>query len=113
MFTRRALMTSLLLLNGSIFCHAVKVDSGLFATYTTDNAKATLYWVVCGSIPPGSGCYGSGQVGPFGEIGSIVEGSKLYNNVKGTITRHLYVIDKAYGGDTTALRFMIIRESTR
>jgi hypothetical protein len=97
MFTRRALMI-FLVMSGSIFCHAVSVDAGLFTTYTNDNAKTTLYWVVCGTIPPGSGCYGSGQVGPFGEIGSIVEGSKLYNNAKGTITRHLYVIDKAYGG---------------
>jgi hypothetical protein len=97
MFTPRALMISLLLLAGSIFCHAVPVDAGLFTTYTHDNAKTMLYWVVCGSIPPGEGCYGSGQVGPFGEMGSIVEGTKVYNNVKGTITRHLYVIDQAYG----------------
>jgi hypothetical protein len=97
MFTPRALMISLLLLSGSIFCHAVPVDSGLFTTYTNDNAKTTLYWVVCGSIPPGFGCYSSGQVGPFGKIGSIAEGRKVYNNAKGTITRHLYVIDQAYG----------------
>ena len=97
MSTRQVLMISLLLLSGSIFCHAVKVDSGLFTTYTNNNAKTTLYWSVCGSIPPGSGCYSSGQLGPFGEIGSIVEGSKVYNNANGTITRHFYVIDQAYG----------------
>jgi len=97
MFTRRALMISLLLLIGRIFCHAAAIDSGLFTTYTNDNAKTTLYWVVCGSIPPGEGCYGSGQLGPFGKMGPIVEGSKVYNNAKGTITRHLYVIDQAYG----------------
>jgi hypothetical protein len=97
MLMRRALMISLVLMTGSIFCHAVPVDAGLFTTYTNDNAKTTLYWIVCGTIPPGSGCYSFGQVGPFGEIGSIVEGSKLYNNAKGTITRHLYVVDKAYG----------------
>jgi|SRR5450755_389390 hypothetical protein len=96
MFPRRTLMMTLLLLSGSIFCHAVPVDAGLFTTYTNDNAKTTLYWVVCGSIPPGEGCYGAGQLGPFGEIGSIVEGSKVYNKAKGTITRHLYVIDQAY-----------------
>jgi hypothetical protein len=90
-------MISLLLLSGSIFCHAVPIDAGLFTTYTNDNAKTTLYWTVCGSIPPGEGCYSFGQLGPFGEIGSIVEGSKVYNNAKGTITRHLYVIDQAYG----------------
>jgi hypothetical protein len=97
MFTRRALIIPLLLLSGSIFCHAVPIDAGLFTTYTNDNAKTTLYWVVCGSVQGSSGCYGSGQLGPFGKIGSIVEGSKAYNNVKGTITRHLYVIDQEYG----------------
>jgi hypothetical protein len=63
-------MISLVLMSGSIFCHAVPVDAGLFTTYTNDNAKTTLYWIVCGSIPPGSGCYSFGQVGPFGEIGA-------------------------------------------
>src|SRR6266704_950258 len=80
MFTPRTLMISLLLLSGSIFCYALPVDSDLFTTYTNDNAKTTLYWVVCGSIPPGFGCYSSGQVGPFGKLGSIVEGRKVYNN---------------------------------
>ncbi|MGA2964856.1 MAG: hypothetical protein ABSD64_01505 [Terriglobales bacterium] len=97
MFKRWPLLISLLLLSGSIFCHAVPIDAGLFTTYSNDDAKTTLYWTVCGSIPPGEGCYGFGQLGPFGQIGSIVEGSKVYNNAKGTITRHLYVIDQAYG----------------
>ena len=70
MLMRRALMISLVLMSGSIFCHAVPVDAGLFTTYTNDNAKTTLYWIVCGSIPPGSGCFSFGQVGPFGEIGA-------------------------------------------
>jgi hypothetical protein len=90
-------MLLLVLLTGSIFCHAAPIDSGLFTTYTTDDAKTTLYWIVCGSIPPGTGCYNFGQLGPFGEIGSIVEGGKVYNKAKGTVTRHLYVVDQAYG----------------
>jgi len=85
------------LLSGSVFCYAAAIDSGLFTTYTTNNSKTTLYWVVCGSIPPAIGCYTSGQLGTFGEIGSIVEGTKSYNNTTGTITRHLYVIDQAIG----------------
>jgi len=97
MFVRRSLLISFVCLGFSIFCHAAQIDSGLFTTYTNDNAKTTLYWTVCGSIPPGSGCYGGGSAGPFGNIGSIVEGGKSYNNTLGTVTRHLYVIDKAYG----------------
>jgi hypothetical protein len=36
-------------------------------------------------------------VGPFGKIGSVVEGSKTYDVAKGTVTRYLYVVDRAYG----------------
>ena len=103
MVARRHLVMFLWLLSGSILCHAAKVDSDLFTTYTNDDAKTTLYWVVCGSIPPGTGCYSLGQLGPFGKIGSIVEGAKVYNNRKGTITRHLYVIDQAYGAGQTGV----------
>jgi len=97
MSLRSALLASWLLLCGGILCHAATIDSGLFTTYTTDNAKTTLYWTVCGSIGTGSGCYGFGQVGPFGKIGSIIEGGKSYNLTKGTVTRYLYVVDEEYG----------------
>lgn len=97
MFNRPDLLVSFLFLFGSLFYHAAAIDSGLFTTYTTNTDKTTLYWTVCGSIGTGSGCYGSGSLGPFGQIGSIVEGSKSYNVSKGTVTRYLYVIDQAYG----------------
>ena len=89
----------------TIFCEGATIDSGLYTTYTTDNAKTTLYWSVCGSIGVGTGCYSSGAVSPFGEIGSIVEGTKTYNISAGTVTRYLYVIDQQYGtaGDKVAL----------
>jgi hypothetical protein len=97
MFVRRLMMSSLLLLIGSTFCWAGTIDSGLFTTYTTDNAKTTLYWAVCGSIGKSEGCYGAGQLGPFGQIGSIVEGAKVIDIREGTVTRFLYVVDQAYG----------------
>jgi hypothetical protein len=97
MLNRRALLHSFLFLFGSLFCHAAAIDSGLFTTYTTDNAKTTLYWSVCGSIGTGTGCYGAGSLGSFGQIGSVVEGSKSYNLSKGTVTRYFYVIDQAHG----------------
>jgi hypothetical protein len=97
MFMRRLMVTSFLLLLGSTFCWAGAIDSGLFTTYTTDSAKTTLYWVVCGSIGNGSGCYGSGQLGPFGQIGSTIESAKVEDVREGTVTRYLYVVDQAYG----------------
>jgi hypothetical protein len=90
-------MTSVLLLIGATFCWAATIDSGLFTTYTTDGGKTTLSWVVCGSIGKGNGCYGSGQLGPFGQIGSIVESAKVIDIREGTVTRFLYVVDQAYG----------------
>lgn len=97
MLTKRTLASYLLLLSTSWLAYAAPIDSGLFTTYSTDNAKTTLYWVVCGSIPPGYGCYGTGELGHFGRIGSVIEGKKVYNNTKGTITRYFYLIDQASG----------------
>ncbi len=97
MFVRRLMMISLLLLIGSTFCWAGTIDSGLFTTYTTYTAKTTLYWVVCGSIGTSEGCYSAGQLGPFGQIGSIVESAKVIDIREGTVTRFLYVVDQAYG----------------
>jgi hypothetical protein len=91
------MMISFLVLIGGTFCWAATIDSGLFTTYTTDSAKTTLDWVVCGSIGTGSGCYGSGELGPFGHIGSIIESAKVYDVREGTVTRFLYVVDQAYG----------------
>jgi len=93
----RVVLASLLLLCGTIFCQAATIDSGLYTTYTIDNAKTTLYWTVCGSVGMGTGCYSAGAVSPFGKISSIVEGRKTYNISAGTVTRYLYVVDQEYG----------------
>jgi hypothetical protein len=97
MFMRSATLTSLLLLCGSIVGHAATIDSGLYTTYQTYNNGASVDWVVCGSVADSSGCYDSGELGPFGKIGSMVEGSKHYNLSEGTVTRYLYLVDQEYG----------------
>lgn len=97
MLSRQILTIFLVLLASCALCFAAHPDSGLFTTYDTNNAKTTLYWITCGSIPPGVGCYASGQFDTFGQIGSIIEGRKAYNKAKGTVTRHIYIIDQAYG----------------
>jgi hypothetical protein len=88
------MLTSFLLLIGGTFCWAGTIDSGLFTTYT---GKTTLSWLVCGSVGGSEGCYSSGQLGPFGQIGSIVESAKVYNVTEGVVGRFLYVVDQAYG----------------
>lgn len=81
----------------NIFCYATQLDSGLFTTYNTDTPGANLYWTTCGSIPPGVGCYAAGEFGPFGKIGSVIEGTKSYSDSKDTVTRHIYILDQEYG----------------
>jgi hypothetical protein len=107
MLNRRVLITFFLLLTGGTFCWAGTIDSGLFTTYTMDTAKTTLSWIVCGSISGGSGCYSSGQLGPFGRVGSIVESAKIYDVHEGTVTRHLYVIDQAYGSGQNSVALYV------
>jgi hypothetical protein len=97
MCRQRTLLAVMLLVCGSVFCHAATLDSGLFTTYDTDNAKTELNFVICGSIGTGIGCYDSGILSPFGKIGAIIEGNKSYNMSAGTVTRYLYVIDEEYG----------------
>ena len=94
---RRVLITCFLVLTGGILSWAATIDSGLYTTYTTDSAKTTLSWVECGSLSGSEGCYGSGSLGPFGHMGSMVESAKVYDNREGTVTRFLYVVDSAYG----------------
>lgn len=97
MFLRRVVLALFALTIGSVLCHAATIDAGLFTTYTTNDAKTTLDWTVCGSIGTGSGCYDSGGLGPFNKIGSVIEGNKSYDLTTGTVTRFFYVIDQAYG----------------
>jgi hypothetical protein len=98
------MMTSFLLLIGSTFCWAGTIDSGLFTTYS---GKTTLDWVVCGSIGKSSGCYGAGQLGPFGQIGSVVESAKVIDIREGTVTRFLYVVDQDYGSSQNGVALYV------
>ena len=107
MLKPRTLILFFLLLTGGTLCWAGKIDAGLFTTYTTDSAKTTLYWTVCGSISGGTGCYSAGQLGPFGQIGSIVESGKAYNIREGTVTRYLYVVDEAYGSSQNGVALYV------
>jgi len=107
MFVRRPMMTAFLLLMAGTFCWAGTIDSGLFTTYTS--TSTTLSWVVCGSVGGGSGCYGAGQLGPFGQIGSIIESAKVIDIREGTVTRFLYVVDQAYGSGQNGVALYVYR----
>jgi len=52
---------------------------------------------VCGSLPGSSGCYGSGSLGPFGQIGALLEGEPKTDRIANTVTRAIYVLDYKSG----------------
>lgn len=112
MLVRRVPGTCLLLLASCICCCASAIDAGLYTTYTA-YGQSTLSWVVCGSLRGGEGCYSSGELGPFGQIGSIIESAKVYDNREGTVTRELYVVDQAYGsGQNDVELYVYLRVDT-
>ena len=76
---------------------AAPIDATLYTKYNTDRAHTTVNWVVCGSLPGSSGCYGSGSLGPFGQIGALLEGEPKTDRIANTVTRAIYVLEYASG----------------
>jgi hypothetical protein len=76
---------------------AVVIDAGLYTRYSTDIAHTMLNWNVCGSLGSSSGCYGSGSLGPFGQIGALLEGEPKTDRNANTVTRAIYVLDYKSG----------------
>jgi hypothetical protein len=77
-----------------------QIDATLYTKYSTqaDRAHHTIVsWVVCGSLPGSSGCYGSGNLGPFGMAGAVLEGEPTTDLTVNTVTRAIYVLDIASG----------------
>jgi len=93
------------MLIGAAPLHAAAIDSTLYTYYNIGTDLAFVDLTVCGSLPDSEGCYGSASMGPFGRIGSMVEGNPIQNVKAGTLTRYIYVVDVASGsgGDGVAL----------
>jgi hypothetical protein len=98
-------LAMLFVLIGAAPLHAAAIDSTLYTYYSIGTDPTLIYLSVCGSLPDSEGCYGSASLGPFGQVGSMIEGSPKQNIKAGTVTRYLYVVDVAYGsgGDGVAL----------
>jgi hypothetical protein len=76
---------------------AVPIDSTLYTTYGIDPAHTNVSWIVCGSTQNTEGCYSSGNIGPFGRVGALLEGNPRTDLVANTVTRAIYVVDVASG----------------
>jgi hypothetical protein len=70
-------------------------DSTLFTTYNVSTDLQSAQWGVCGSTAQSEGCYSFGNIGPFGHIGSMLEGEPVVNG--NTVTRDVYILDIASG----------------
>lgn len=67
-------------------------DANLYTSYSFSNSLQQVNWLVCGSVPGSEGCYGSGSLGPFGSVGSLMEGNPQVLNAS-AVTRTIYVVD--------------------
>lgn len=61
----RFFATLMLALFGAALPLYAALDSTLFTNYKLNPGGKTIEWVVCGSLPGTSGCYGSGSLGPL------------------------------------------------
>ena len=87
------------------------IDSTLFTTYTLGSNNTSVYWLVCGSTTESDGCYGDGTMGPFGEVGALLEGSPSYDDTTGTVTRAIYVVDVASGNNSAGVDLYVYKKT--
>jgi hypothetical protein len=108
---RLTLTTSMVLLALSLTVPAMAagpIDAGLYTTYSFYNGFVTVDWVVCGQTHGWYGCYSSGSLGPFGNVGALMEGNPSTNG--NTVTRALYIVDVGTGSGVNAIKLYIYKK---
>jgi hypothetical protein len=75
------------------------LDATLYTTYGLNTTGTNVSWTVCGSTQNTSGCYGAGNLGPFGKVGALLEGNPKTDLTTNTVTRAIYVVDIASGSN--------------
>jgi len=68
---------------------AAPPDSTLYTNYF--GTTTSIDWIVCGSTQQSSGCYASGDLGPFVAIGAMLEG--IPSVASDVVTRAIYIVD--------------------
>jgi hypothetical protein len=76
--------------SGAAEAKKTTLDAGLYATYS--GGPTSIGFIVCGSVPGSSGCYGSGSLGPFEQACAVLEGTATQKD--DVVTRAIYVLDK-------------------
>jgi hypothetical protein len=93
---------------GLIVPQSIAPDDTLYATFYFDPGYHNATLVVCGSTKSSDGCYGSAILGPFGRVGSIIEGNQVVSGNQ--VTRSIYVVDEA-AGNGTAVKLSVYRKT--
>ncbi len=66
-------------------------DVDFYTTYALFADNSYVTYSVCGLVAQAAGCYSSGQLGPFGRVGCLIEGDATVND--NIVTRAIYVVD--------------------
>lgn len=83
-------------------------DATLYTTYQIFGSNVNF--TVCGSTQQSEGCYGGGQLGPFGILGSLLESQPI---IKGNVvTRGIYVVDIGAGGGSGVALYVYKKTDT-
>ena len=75
---------------------ATPPDETLYTSYFFSGSYQNVSWIVCGSTQQSEGCYGFGQIGPFGNIGALMESNATVSG--NTVTRYIYIVDSNPSG---------------
>jgi hypothetical protein len=94
--TYAILAATVILLAATLPLHAQNLppappDETLYTSYFFSSNFQDATWIVCGSTEQSEGCYGSGELGPFGKIGALMESNASVSS--STVTRAIYVLD--------------------
>ena len=91
--------------------YAAPIDSTLYTSYFFGTSYQNLTLVVCGTTAQTVGCYGSAALGPFGKVGAMVEGNPSQNLKTNTVTRRIYIVDKASGSAGTGVTLYVYKKT--
>ena len=91
--------------------YAAPIDSTLYTSYFFGTGYQNLTLIVCGSTTQSSGCFGSAGLGPFGKVGAMIEGNPSYNLKTSTVTRRIYIVDKASGTAGTGVTLYVYKKT--
>lgn len=74
---------------------ATTIDDNVYTSYSLVGTPHYVDWLTCGSDHSGKACFGSGQIGPFGRVGCMIEGVPDY--IGDSVTRAIYIVDVSTG----------------